>query len=176
MDRSWLMALGDLLCEQRDLAIAYISFHLSVECWAGSASDSPERYGTSSNCLDPCSGNSAETCGGGLANSMYSVGTLPTPSPLIVYVGCFIDNWPNRALPDVLQDSSQPTVRMTTELCAVLAATLGYTYFATQAGIGDQTGISEAHSQILQKVFNNFKNPSSFAIFRVLGRAFFGQS
>ena len=68
-----------------------------------------------------------------MANSVYSVGSLPLYFSS-VYLGCFTDNWPNRALPYLLQDSSQPAVQMTVELCAVLAAAMGYTYFATQAG------------------------------------------
>lgn len=141
----------------------------------GQASDNPMQFGESTNCIMTCVGNTAETCGGGGANSLHSLNfppapppTLPTlpltpsppslpphfsspPPPILpplppslpphppsfTYLGCFGDGWPIRSLPTLLQSSAQPPELMTTELCADMAAAQGYSFFGTQAGIGE---------------------------------------
>lgn len=50
---------------------AYAGTEIGTQCFCGNAYGI---YGTSLGCIDPCAGNSAETCGGTNASSVYGTG------------------------------------------------------------------------------------------------------
>ena len=88
----------------------YAGVQYGDQCFCG---NSISRYGTSSACTMPCSGDSTQTCGGVWANSVYQTG----------YLGCFADT-ANRDLSGPAQSSAAQTPEQCTAWCAVQ----GYEY------------------------------------------------
>ena len=82
-------------CAQISISKGYNTGYFGVQngnqCWWDNRLN-PMQYGNSSGCIDPCSGNASEICGGGYINSLYKFiqpsspsTTSPTNSPTTSY-------------------------------------------------------------------------------------------
>jgi glucan endo-1,3-alpha-glucosidase len=94
----------------------YAGLQYGSYCFCG---DSIARYGTSTACTMPCSGDSSQTCGGGWANSVYQTG----------YLGCFAD----QSTRD-LSGPSQSSATETPGQCSAWCGSQGYEYAGVQYG------------------------------------------
>jgi len=107
---------------------SYAALQWSVQCFCGN------NFGTygktaESNCNMACSGNSAETCGGPYANSVYTAIKSR-------YIGCYNDNTP-RDLNHLLWDATvnPSSFVITIEHCMDGCKALGYQYAGLQYGL-----------------------------------------
>jgi len=101
-------------------------FRYGAECWVGTDATFATGLGSSTDCTFPCPSNSSETCGGPLANNLFSVASpLPTPAP--VYLGCFKDSF-DRRLPMMLS----ATMTNSRAECAAMARGAKVTIAGTQ--------------------------------------------
>lgn len=121
-----------------------IGVQYAKECYAGMNVTEATRFGSATNCDSTCYYDPPNTCGGGLANSIYLlpasnvppppsvppvvldpvVPTPPLPGPAgqlsslaITPLGCYADGFNPRALPAPLKVS----ISMTVDQCAQLA-------------------------------------------------------
>jgi hypothetical protein len=99
---------------------SYAGVQYGNQCFCG---NSYGKYGSATDCNMDCSGDSAETCGGTWANSIYKV---PAAGP--TSLGCFKDE-SSRDLAD--ETSLSP---VTVETCISTCKGAGYTYAGVQYG------------------------------------------
>ncbi len=105
------------------------------ECYCG---DAYGGQGPSDGCLDPCSGDATELCGGSFNNSVYATAPVFLPSPLDS-IGCFADGTP-RDLPDSVYTNNFSTPAT----CVAACTYYGYLYagvqYSTECFCGDSYG------------------------------------
>jgi hypothetical protein len=106
---------------------AYAGVQYGKQCFCGNTYG---KYGTSTSCNMTCSGDSAETCGGSYANSIYKVAAATTPPPpsSSASLGCYKDE-STRDLTD--QTSLSP---VSVETCTSTCKSAGYAYAGVQYG------------------------------------------
>lgn len=119
----------------------YAGVQYGGQCLVGNSNYA--KYGTSTGCTTPCTADATQTCGGSLANQVYSVqsqsststttttapsATLSTAGPSFSkYLGCYADS-ATRALPNQI-GTAQTIVG-----CVTLAQAAGYTYVGLEYG------------------------------------------
>ncbi len=113
------------LCQSLCGGYQYAGTQWYSECWCGNElrwNQIPQ-----SSCNTPCKGDPGTMCGGGWANSVYTV-PAPAPAPAAdpLYEGCYSDG-PNRGLPYLAAIRDDMTPQLCQSLCA------GYEYSGTQA-------------------------------------------
>ncbi|CCG81648.1 Putative uncharacterized protein [Taphrina deformans PYCC 5710] len=106
---------------------SYAGLEYATQCFCGNT----VRLGPGSGCTTPCSGNSAETCGGNNALSLYSLTgkTLQTSGSSSRSVGCFADYYPaTRAFSGPSRQSGDNT----NESCQQYCTSQGFPYSGTE--------------------------------------------
>ncbi len=87
----------------------FVRYQCLRRCWCGKSTDKPERYGTSKSCNTDCAGDhSIKKCGGKWAMDMYERDGKPDGIPSgAKYLGCFADDYRDRALTLKMKTSSK---------------------------------------------------------------------
>lgn len=125
-------ATCELACAEA--GFLYAGLQYASQCFCGNGYG---KYGTSTNCNMACTGNSAQICGGGYANSVYAA-TVPPPCTAGQYLGCFGDA-ANRDLPT--QVSVNPVTTTTCETaCAQAGLLFAGLQYADECWCGDSYG------------------------------------
>eukprot|EP01064_Diplonema_japonicum_P030269 TRINITY_DN50_c0_g1_i9.p1 TRINITY_DN50_c0_g1~~TRINITY_DN50_c0_g1_i9.p1 ORF type:complete len:771 (+),score=162.79 TRINITY_DN50_c0_g1_i9:95-2314(+) len=107
----------------------YAGLQYGKQCWCGDDLSTSTRT-VMSQCDDPCSGDSTQTCGGGWRNQVYSLSPV-APSGPVNYMGCFRDYSSNRQFPVyAYSDSKLNSVEKCTRTCQHN----GYKYAGLQYG------------------------------------------
>eukprot|EP01064_Diplonema_japonicum_P030264 TRINITY_DN50_c0_g1_i4.p1 TRINITY_DN50_c0_g1~~TRINITY_DN50_c0_g1_i4.p1 ORF type:complete len:1177 (+),score=258.27 TRINITY_DN50_c0_g1_i4:61-3591(+) len=107
----------------------YAGLQYGKQCWCGDDLSTSTRT-VMSQCDDPCSGDSTQTCGGGWRNQVYSVSPV-APRDTFSYMGCFRDYSSNRQFPVyAYSDSKLNSVEKCTRTCQHN----GYKYAGLQYG------------------------------------------
>jgi hypothetical protein len=112
----------------------YFGTEYGSECYCGNTQSSSSTQAASTDCNEPCGGNSSETCGAGLRLSVYlNTAWVPTTSPVIpgwVYQGCYNDSTSSRSLQGgpFYYDSANMTIKS----CAAYCAASNSNYFGVE--------------------------------------------
>lgn len=112
----------------------YFGLEYSSQCYCGLTIESPGSQTSENSCNMPCTGDSAEVCGGaGLINVIAYDHPAWLPSDPIyidgyIYLGCYTDSVSARVLDEDQHFDSAMTVGECAQFCE------GYTYFAVEFG------------------------------------------
>lgn len=112
-------------CSKAGYSLAGLEY--ADECYCGNEL----RLGPSNNCNMACSGNSAETCGGGNALSVYAVNyqSIVSPDATVQTFGCYADFYPDSR---ALDGPSISTGDLTNERCQAYCTAQGFPYSGTE--------------------------------------------
>eukprot|EP01064_Diplonema_japonicum_P039206 TRINITY_DN977_c0_g5_i1.p1 TRINITY_DN977_c0_g5~~TRINITY_DN977_c0_g5_i1.p1 ORF type:complete len:2288 (+),score=451.00 TRINITY_DN977_c0_g5_i1:87-6950(+) len=106
----------------------YFGLQFRSECYCGSAAQAQNSERTAiDECADKCSGNSAQICGDGNRNSIYSFVGVPS-EPTRHHVGCYADSSSSRMFTRVYRDSTKNSQAE----CAHACHWNGYKFFGLQ--------------------------------------------
>ena len=120
-------------CSSGGFPLAGVEY--AQECYCGYQFKSGAVKLDESVCNVPCTGNSAEPCGGGFAFTLYNNSAAPAVKAEangFAYKGCYTDS-ADRVLANSVH-TPETTAKMTVELCTSTCAQQGYSFAGVEYG------------------------------------------
>ncbi|KAJ7652259.1 WSC domain-containing protein [Mycena rosella] len=121
-------------CDTRKLAYAGVEY--GRECYCGAALSPTGARANTGDCNMPCTGNSAQVCGGGYRLQVYlNAPAIPATAPASAghggrwnYLGCYTDSVAARTLPN----GTHIVGTMTADKCASTCQSMGFALAGTE--------------------------------------------